>query len=146
MILLDLSAADSRPIYGQIADRVKFAVAAGVLRPGELVPSVRELSKQLLVNPACFIVAKKGGAARDICSACRECCGAIIGNQQCRVDGHRRPPLAVVSPCRLWGEVSFFISTITLLRLNNFSLRKISVTWAFTVDSASFSSAAISRF
>jgi GntR family transcriptional regulator len=51
MILLDLSAADSRPIYGQIADRVKFAVAAGVLRPGDLVPSVRELSKQLLVNP-----------------------------------------------------------------------------------------------
>ena len=51
MILLDLSAADSRPIYGQIADRVKFAVAAGVLRPGDLVPSVRELSKQLVVNP-----------------------------------------------------------------------------------------------
>ena len=51
MILLDLNAADSRPIYGQIADRVKFAVAAGVLRTGELVPSVRDLSKQLVVNP-----------------------------------------------------------------------------------------------
>ena len=51
MILLDLNAADGRPIYGQIADRVKFAVAAGVLRPGDLVPSVRELSKQLVVNP-----------------------------------------------------------------------------------------------
>ena len=51
MILLDLNTADSRPIYGQIADRVKFAVAAGVLRPGDLVPSVRELSKQLVVNP-----------------------------------------------------------------------------------------------
>src|SRR4051794_17518901 len=51
MILLDVNTGDSRPIYGQIADRVKFAVAAGVLRPGELVPSVRELSKQLVVNP-----------------------------------------------------------------------------------------------
>jgi GntR family transcriptional regulator len=51
MILLDLNPAEGRPIYGQIADRVKFAVAAGVLRPGELVPSVRELSKQLVVNP-----------------------------------------------------------------------------------------------
>ena len=51
MILLDVNPADSRPIYGQIADRVKFAVAAGVLRPGDLVPSVRELSKQLVVNP-----------------------------------------------------------------------------------------------
>jgi GntR family transcriptional regulator len=51
MILLDLNTADERPIYGQIADRVKFAVAGGVLRPGDLVPSVRELSKQLVVNP-----------------------------------------------------------------------------------------------
>jgi GntR family transcriptional regulator len=51
MILLDLNTADERPIYGQIADRVRFAVAAGVIRPGDLVPSVRELSKQLVVNP-----------------------------------------------------------------------------------------------
>ena len=51
MILLDLNAAESRPIYVQIADRMKFAVAAGVLRPGDMAPSVRELSKQLVVNP-----------------------------------------------------------------------------------------------
>ncbi len=51
MILLELNAGDERPIYSQIADRVKFAVAGGVLRPGDLVPSVRELSKQLVVNP-----------------------------------------------------------------------------------------------
>src|SRR3954465_4185260 len=51
MIILDLNSADERPIYGQVADRVKFAVAGGALRPGELVPSVRELSKQLVVNP-----------------------------------------------------------------------------------------------
>jgi GntR family transcriptional regulator len=51
MILLDLNSGDERPIYGQISDGVKFAVAGGVLRAGELVPSVRELSKQLVVNP-----------------------------------------------------------------------------------------------
>ena len=51
MIIVDLNSGDNRPIYGQIADRVKFAVAGGVLRPGDLVPSVRELSKQLVVNP-----------------------------------------------------------------------------------------------
>jgi DNA-binding transcriptional regulator YhcF (GntR family) len=51
MFLLDLNSGDERPIYGQIADRVKFAVAGGVLRAGDLVPSVRELSKQLVVNP-----------------------------------------------------------------------------------------------
>ena len=52
MILWDVSTVtDDRPIYGRIADRVIFAVATGALRPGELVPSVRELSKQLVVNP-----------------------------------------------------------------------------------------------
>ena len=51
MIILDLNTGNERPIYGQIADRVKFAVAGGALRPGDLVPSVRELSKQLVVNP-----------------------------------------------------------------------------------------------
>jgi GntR family transcriptional regulator len=51
MLLLDLNPGDGRPIYGQIADRVRFAIAGGVLRSGDLIPSVRELSKQLLVNP-----------------------------------------------------------------------------------------------
>jgi GntR family transcriptional regulator len=51
MLLLDLHTDDGRPIYGQIVDRVRFAVAGGVLRAGDLVPSVRELSKQLVVNP-----------------------------------------------------------------------------------------------
>jgi GntR family transcriptional regulator len=51
MLLLDLTSGDGRPIYGQIADRVRFAVAGGVLRAGDLIPSVRELSKQLVVNP-----------------------------------------------------------------------------------------------
>ena len=50
-MLIDLSESDGRPIYGRIADRMKFAIAGEVLRPGELVPSVRELSKQLVVNP-----------------------------------------------------------------------------------------------
>ena len=50
-MLFPLNTSDDRPIYAQIGDQVKFAVAAGLLRPGELVPSVRELSRQLVVNP-----------------------------------------------------------------------------------------------
>jgi GntR family transcriptional regulator len=38
-------------IYDQITRQVKFAVACGSLRPGELVPSVRELARLLTVNP-----------------------------------------------------------------------------------------------
>jgi GntR family transcriptional regulator len=50
-MLLHLDTTDGRPIYAQIVDQIKFAVAGGVLRPGDLVPSVRELSKALVVNP-----------------------------------------------------------------------------------------------
>lgn len=38
-------------IYDQIVRQVKFAVACGALRKGELVPSVRELARELAVNP-----------------------------------------------------------------------------------------------
>ncbi|MEI8381623.1 MAG: GntR family transcriptional regulator [Planctomycetota bacterium] len=38
-------------IYEQIARQIKYAIANGALRPGELVPSVRELAVLLAVNP-----------------------------------------------------------------------------------------------
>ena len=38
-------------IYEQIVRQVNFAVAAEVLVAGDLVPSVRELARQLAVNP-----------------------------------------------------------------------------------------------
>ena len=40
-----------QPIYEQITAQVIYAVAEGALAPGELIPSVRELAEQLLVNP-----------------------------------------------------------------------------------------------
>ena len=39
------------PIYEQVVRQIKFAVAAEVIRPGELVPSVREVARQLAINP-----------------------------------------------------------------------------------------------
>jgi GntR family transcriptional regulator len=38
-------------IYDQIVRQVKFAVACDALKPGNLVPSVRELARDLTVNP-----------------------------------------------------------------------------------------------
>ena len=39
------------PIYEQIVRQVKLAVADGVLAGGQMVPSVRKLSKELAINP-----------------------------------------------------------------------------------------------
>jgi GntR family transcriptional regulator len=38
-------------IYDQIIRQVKFAVAGGVLKAGEMVPSVRDLARELTLNP-----------------------------------------------------------------------------------------------
>ncbi|MDQ8155289.1 MAG: GntR family transcriptional regulator [Gemmatimonadota bacterium] len=45
------------PIYAQIAARVRVAVAAGELRSGDGLPSVRQLSGSLRVNPATVVQA-----------------------------------------------------------------------------------------
>jgi GntR family transcriptional regulator len=45
------------PLYAQIADRVRLAIASGELRDGDLLPSVRQLSAQLRVNPATVVQA-----------------------------------------------------------------------------------------
>lgn len=38
-------------VYDQIVRQMKFAVADGAVRSGELVPSVRELARDLAINP-----------------------------------------------------------------------------------------------
>jgi GntR family transcriptional regulator len=45
------------PLYAQIASRVRVAVAAGALRPGDALPSVRQLAARLRVNPATVVQA-----------------------------------------------------------------------------------------
>jgi GntR family transcriptional regulator len=42
---------DDLAIYDQVVRQVKFAVAGAVLKVGELVPSVRELARDLTINP-----------------------------------------------------------------------------------------------
>ncbi|MBX9791077.1 MAG: GntR family transcriptional regulator [Pirellulales bacterium] len=46
-----ISPATGTPIYQQLAEQVRAAVARGRLRPDERLPSVRELSQLLVVNP-----------------------------------------------------------------------------------------------
>jgi len=47
----------SIPLYVQIADRIRIAVATGDMVPGGALPSVRQLASQLRVNPATVVQA-----------------------------------------------------------------------------------------
>jgi GntR family transcriptional regulator len=46
-----IESANGLAIYEQIVRQVKFAVAGEALLAGDLVPSVRELSRDLAINP-----------------------------------------------------------------------------------------------
>ena len=46
-----IDTASRRPIYRQLRDQFREAVARGSLQPDERLPSVRELSRSLVVNP-----------------------------------------------------------------------------------------------
>jgi GntR family transcriptional regulator len=50
-MLFHVDARNGLAVYDQIVRQVKFAVANGALRSGELVPSVRELARELAINP-----------------------------------------------------------------------------------------------
>ena len=50
--MLEIDPHDAVPIWKQIEDRVAQLIAQGTLKPGSAVPSVRDLAKDLVVNPA----------------------------------------------------------------------------------------------
>ena len=49
--MVHLDYRDARPIYSQIVDGFREQIRAGILLPGDRLPSVRELATQLAINP-----------------------------------------------------------------------------------------------
>ena len=52
-----IDARSPTPLYAQIAGRLRVAIAAGELKPGDTLPSVRNLAGRLRVNPATVVQA-----------------------------------------------------------------------------------------
>ena len=42
---------DPRPLYVQLMDEVRRSIATGVLQPGDAVISIRQLARELRINP-----------------------------------------------------------------------------------------------
>src|SRR5512140_3913125 len=49
-MLIQLNFKSGKPVYLQVVDQVKAAAAAGALRAGEPLPSIRPLAEHLRVN------------------------------------------------------------------------------------------------
>jgi GntR family transcriptional regulator len=50
-MLVRIDADDPRPVFRQIADDIQRALAVGVLQPGSPLPAVRQLARELKINP-----------------------------------------------------------------------------------------------
>jgi GntR family transcriptional regulator len=50
-VLLRPNPSSGVPIYLQLMEQVKHAIATGALRPGEQLPGIRPLAEELVINP-----------------------------------------------------------------------------------------------
>ena len=57
MLYLQIDPRSGIPVYRQVMDQVKYYVASGTLKVGSQLPSIRELSKALSVNPTTIVKA-----------------------------------------------------------------------------------------
>jgi GntR family transcriptional regulator len=56
-LLLHIDPHSGLPVYRQIIDQIKYYIASGMLKPGNQLPSVRELAQRLTVNPTTVVKA-----------------------------------------------------------------------------------------
>ena len=54
---LQLDPRSGVPVYRQMMDQMKYYVVGGTLRPGDQLPSIRELAAALAVNPTTVVKA-----------------------------------------------------------------------------------------
>lgn len=50
-LFFDINTSNGVPVYEQVARQIVSAIASGGLDTGQMVPSVREMAKELAINP-----------------------------------------------------------------------------------------------
>ncbi len=50
-MFFEINVSNGVPVYEQVARQIKFAIAEGAFEPGQLIPSVREMARELAINP-----------------------------------------------------------------------------------------------
>lgn len=65
---MNINPTGGRPIYEQLMFGIKQDILLGILRPGEKLPSVREMAQQQLINPNTVAKAYKGLESQGVIS------------------------------------------------------------------------------
>ncbi len=88
-MFFQIDVSDGLAIYDQLVRQVKFAVASGLIKAGELVPSVRELARELTVNPNTVARAYRQLQADDVLQTVRGMGLAVAEHAPQRCRGER---------------------------------------------------------
>lgn len=54
-LLLKIDPRTGVPVYRQIMDQIKYYLASGALKPGVVLPSIRQLAVEMAVNPTTIV-------------------------------------------------------------------------------------------
>lgn len=92
---LNIDTSNGLAIYEQVVRQLKFAVASRKLRRGELVPSVRELSKQLAINPNTVARAYRQLQDEDVLESVRGLGMQVMPGAEKRCRADRKKLIAV---------------------------------------------------
>ena len=106
---LIISNADGRPIYEQIAAQVKDSILSGELRPGDMLPSIRALAKDLRIS---VITTKRAYDELEAQGCIHTVAGkgcfvaqqneALLRESHLReIEEHMQEILRLAAPCRL---------------------------------------------
>ncbi len=88
-MLLRIDPAASAPLFEQLVQGVKEAVAAGQLTAGDKLPSVRELARELAINPNTVARAYERLEAEDVILR-RQGAGCFVKEQRSSLTARER--------------------------------------------------------
>ena len=88
-LTLEIDAKSGVPFYRQIIEQVKFAVARGLLGPGDRLPTVRQLAVDLAVNPNTVVRAYRELEMERVIET-QQGSGTFVGPERPEVDALER--------------------------------------------------------
>jgi GntR family transcriptional regulator len=93
-MILTVDTASSTPVYAQIVDQVKRAIAHGILRSGDALPSLRETAMRLRINHLTVSKAYKLLEHEGLLETRHGLGSFVAPGVQTRIGDHRRHTLA----------------------------------------------------
>jgi len=93
-MILRIDTTSSVPVYAQIVDQIKRAIASGTLKPGDSLPSLRETALKLRVNPLTVAKAYKQLEQEKLIETKHGLGSFITSSAQSSADVYRREVLS----------------------------------------------------